>query len=578
MQQRDQRSWWRTSIWWVLLFGVVGTACGEVRFPGPVPPRNPQPEHPSSPDRGQAPKRDADQGAAPGPVKVELVERSDGPRLRLRVDGREIVRPEGPALYSSSSCRVTVEKESWEEGALLHFTIANLTESSQEMPELLIGGIQMDRQRIELLENWKHVHFKEPLESRDHHQLHALRSYPAQIYSPVLGMRNESVFLGSSVIYDVFTVRREVNLDYRWDRRNNSWTKHVRFWDDLPDRSGDRPSAPPVARLDPNEEIRVTLAVGAAAPDQWVHAFRPYRDEFRDRYGEVRYQRSTEPIYAISLGTMALISDDNPRGYNRWGAGGLGRMDAEGWRGLRQRANREIFPKGYRRVLFWQVSGSYRKHRAQNMVWEITSAWPEAMENTADDLVAAIEGGLTVGLWWGRASQISGGFDSGERTAWDPDREEHNQAVFGELDRAYELGVRLIGLDATSSAIGGRSDARPRSDVLFERIMPMLYERYPEMQWIIEPAPCDYLHLWGASFLWSRDVGESNAFAEYLVPGHETNPVFKRDRPHPDLDRQDAHMVRERVENMIRAGMTPMVYNADRYGLAIDRDLIAEPE
>lgn len=565
----------------LVMFGMLAmsVACHESRPSGPVAdapaPSRPSLPRPNSPETSggqeQSEKVDAIEGS-----QIELIRRADGPRLHWRVGNRELISSAGPALYTRSACDVQVQMERIEEGVLLHYTIANPTGSPQHTPDLVIGGIAMPRDTVEIVENARHVHLREPTEARDRNILHAMRSYPAESYSPVLGLRDSDVFLGSSVIYDVFATKLEVQMDYRWDRRAEHWSMVFQLWDERPDRSGDRPRAPSAAQLQPGEEITLTVSVAAVEPDSWVHAYSSYRDAFVERFGTVRYERSGEPIKAISFGTVAQVSSENPRGYNRRGFAGHGRMDQVGWAGLRQRAEQDFFPSGFRRVMFWQVSGVYRRPDSQNMVWEITSAWPEAMNRTVDEFRETIEAGLEVGLWWGRASQVSFAFDSGPREAWDPDDPAHNEAAFLELDRAYELGVRLIGKDAIQRSIAQDDGERPTSDVLFNQIMPMLHERYPEMFWIIEPAACDYLHLWGGTFIWSRDVRGPNEFIEYLIPGSETFAVFRPRREHRDLEGENAHMNQELVDQYMRYGYTPIIFSPSLHGLRINRELVPE--
>ena len=510
-------------------------------------------------------------------LRHRIVEREGVPHLGLDVSGRSLVTPTDRPLHSPTRCRVTVTSEAIPEGVLLHYRVANPADGPLDMPDLTIAGIDMPRQGVQIIENWKNVRFKTPREKRiTRFLLHAIRRYPGGIYSPVMGVRGKDLFLGAALLYEPMAVGKEVHLDYNYDYDRQRWTMVWRFWDQPAKRveatdpkTGKkrwRPVPPPVAKIGPGRAFDFTLSVGVAPAqgEQWVTAFRPYRDFFYKTYGPVRYRTTNEPIWARSKGTTQLLRPDNPRGYSSRSAGSQqGRLDLEGWTGFHDWAMKEVWARGFRRMMIWQVAGSYMKHRHCNMVWEIGTGHSPKMLQTCGEIELLRQAGLTVGFWWGRAFSPSMGFDSGERTRTDPDDAKLAAMAFRELDAAYGMGVRLIGCDDSPHSLYP-TEWKPSVQVLHRKWFPRLYERYPDMQWVIETAACDFQHVWGSSFMWSREVTGPCMFARYVVPGSESNVTIKR---------RYGNTTQEWLDQLIRWGYTPIVFNS-RFKLVVKRDLL----
>ena len=89
-----------------------------------------------------------------------LVESDSGPRLTLKAAGRDVILATGRALYSETDCRVDVTTEAVPEGSLIHYTVANDGNTSVDMPDLIVDGVRLPPQGVELTENWKNVRFK----------------------------------------------------------------------------------------------------------------------------------------------------------------------------------------------------------------------------------------------------------------------------------------------------------------------------------------------------------------------------------------------------------------------------------
>lgn len=517
---------------------------------------------------------------SPGTLGVthELIARDDGPYLRLLVPRREIVSPDSTPLYSETPCTVRVTSEAVENGCLLHYQVRNSTAASVAMPDLQIGGITLPREDVQLIENWKNVRFKSPGEkARTRDFLHAARSYPGETYSPVMGIRDDDLFLGVALMFEPMRIGREAHLDYTYNHNRRRWGAVYRFWDQPVTRTNvmdpktgkerSQPTIPPAASLAPREsvEFTVSVCVAPAGPDEeWVPAFRSYRDFFRKTYGKVRYTTTNEPIWARSMGTSQLCGPDNPRGYGSRSSGDQqGRIDEHGWTGFHDEVMHEVWGRGFRRMMIWQVAGSYMNNRCCNMVWEIGTGHSPKMFETCAEIERLRKAGFTVGFWWGRAFTPSAGFDSGLRYAMDPDNPDHVAWAFRELDAVHRMGVRLIGCDDSPHSIHA-TDWKPSVDILQYRWLPELYRRYPDMQWIIETAACDFQHAWGASFMWSREVSGPCTFARYVVPGSETNVTVKRTY---------GNTTQEWLDQLIRWGYTPIVFN-DGFKLHVKRELL----
>jgi len=484
--------------------------------------------------------------ANPPVIAHEIIDRGGESFLRLTADGQAVIGPGTEPLWSKSDCRVTMRSEPIAEGVKLRFELANETSRPAAMPRFAISGVTLPLRGSRIIDASRTVSLKgvsNPREARVHPGL----AYPRSAYSPVLGVMSGERFLAAMFMADAHTSGFEVHLGYRHHEKRASWD--LTFTPAGPVEA--RKDAPPVALLESGQTRRFDIAVTIAASTNWVEAYRPYRDFFQHTYGRVRYQRDSEPILALSMSTGEQISPDNPKGYSKRSSGdGEGRLDLEGWTGFHDRMKRETRARGFDRLMIWQAAGSHRQP-SRPMSWEITSSWSPIMNQTADELRRLVADGFTLGFWMGRFTSVSEGFNTHRRHGWNADDPGDFAAAFREIDRACELGVRMIGMDDTSTSL--YADAlHPGAATLYSAIFPRLYERYPEMKWIIEPAACDFLHLWGSSFIWDMDISGPPTFADYVAPGNESHAAMKRERGSLEQSRLDQH---------IRWGYVPIVFN-----------------
>jgi hypothetical protein len=134
------------------------------------------------------------------------------------------------------------------------------------------------------------------------------------------------------------------------------------------------------------------------------------------------------------------------------------------------------------------------------------------MVATAGELKRFRRAGVTVGLWWGRASQVSGGFNTGKMWARDIRNPRDVEAGDRELRRAAACGADEIGLDAYNAIpLWGR-----------RAWMLRIQKRYPTLRFITEAADCDIMHTLAPTYCtWQRQP-QRPVLADWLNPGHET--------------------------------------------------------
>jgi hypothetical protein len=120
--------------------------------------------------------------------------------------------------------------------------------------------------------------------------------------------------------------------------------------------------------------------------------------------------------------------------------------------------------------------------------------------------------GVTIGMWWGRASQVSGGWNSGRM--WPRDTADAEDVAFArrELQLAAERKIDEVGLDAWKVI------------PLWERypFLKTMQTEFPSLRFITEQADCDIVHTIAPAYLYLRRVTWPPVLADWLNPGHET--------------------------------------------------------
>lgn len=467
-------------------------------------------------------------------------------------------------------------------------------------------------------------------------------SYPANEYSPILGVvdahgtpSEHKLILGFSVLYNPLNATSEGRPACA---RNN----YGRWWDGAGPTSEDSDVGPDEGNtwkfqstfleqddstgslvrftLNPDEIIEYDVTFVCEYKRKWIHAYREYRDYFTETWvnnlgNRKRHIRNPDPFMAHSMSQTSHRSDDNPRGFNNGGAFGWGyhpthelgpnrRFDQYnncrpvGWSGtFNAMQDRVIQSRNCKRVIFWKPTGYYSiGSGARNMPFEVATDWTFPQLDTLDEIRACVRGSLDpetndpeksvfLAFWWGRAFSVSLGWDTSDRVKLDLSDNELRDLFAAQLDAATDLGVSLMGLDATLQRPFDRGFS-PGLKYQWEVIFPWLADNYPHMSFMIEPSACDIGNLLGSSYVWSRSANvpvippeNSNQprseseifpahFAFYLNPLAEINLIYSYSRRNNDSWVPDQRIIDDAMEN----GYVPVVFNRPQYDFVFDDD------
>ena len=416
-------------------------------------------------------------------------------------------------LMTSSALSISVRKDPLENGCLLTVFIENKTAETLPLPAFNFPV--MLSQSAEFLDTARGgVAFI----TNSNYRTHPLHQYPGTVYSPITAVREEDLSLGIALMYDLCQYQHTFNISTTY--RNGRWDLIYTPLDPPPSGEEDdyKITPYPTGTLPPGEHREYRFSICATERSHWLEAFESYKSFFQSTYGPMKVTGDRRPICALSLGTSQLVSDDNPRGYSY-------RLDVDGWAPLVDSMLTNHFDKGWERFMFWQVAGSYREHPEWNMAFEIASAQTPKSLETIEELSRLTAPGAEIGFWMGRASSISGGFDSGIRRPYDISNPDDVQLWENEIDLARSWGVRMIGLDAFSTGFGNAW--RPSGWSLTTGMLPRITGKYSDMTFVIETSPSDYMHLWGHAFMWDMWIPGPPEWQNFLIPGHLTLAVMK---------------------------------------------------
>ncbi|MGE0614833.1 MAG: hypothetical protein AB7P04_04265 [Bacteriovoracia bacterium] len=331
--------------------------------------------------------------------------------------------------------------------------------------------------------------------------------YPNHAYSPVQVISSDTYHFATSLLYPLLEYRHPVSV-LLWWLDGRQWVMDYVLEGNL---------APGETR---NYEIALRV-IPVNKP--WIHGLRPYRDYFREKYGSVRYERDGDPVLPFMIAEPGHIDvQNNPRGFTY----GPRRPDRRGWLGWSNHL-REQEPLGYHRTMLWAPSGLFDRS-PYNYPFQFASGmfFTPLMNATASLLRAASEATqVSLGLWWGRSTQIMRTWNPTEVTPLNLTDPSTTAAAFREMDIAYyELGAREIGLDAYCYQPPGANGV----DWPCFRWLEMLRSRYPEARFITEARQSDLMHLLSPTFYFrggqsaERWPTEPNRIADLVVPGHES--------------------------------------------------------
>ncbi len=421
-----------------------------------------------------------------------------GVRVELPGDDTPLIAPNGQPLLSESACETELDLEPQPGGFDLLLTVRNGTDEPQTRPAIHLTGINLARKTTHLdARDLGHLH---ELDATGKTSMWSGRfSYPDDLYAPVLAVWDERFAIGLSLVYDVMEAKHDISTFWGAEGGAYTGTYRVHFHLDVKE-----PKIPETSFVQPGAWREYRLMVRFAKPEDWLDTLEPYREPFRGLYGAVRYEADRTPIWGQPL-SQGEYMEDNERGYSpTW------RTDLRGWKPTVDWIFEEVLSKGYRRVMLWNPQGLYRV--GSNFPPEFMTEWSPKMVETAGELERFREAGVTLGFWWGRASQVSGGFNTGKMWVRDIRNPEDVEAGDRELRLAENYGTDEIGLDAFGAI------------PLWDRYPWLLriQEQFPSMRYITEAADCDIMHTIAPTFCTWRRQSQRAVLADWLNPGHET--------------------------------------------------------
>jgi len=427
--------------------------------------------------------------STPQPYPVSLERNSNNFSLRSEIDGvlRSAV---SQSMFSASNCDVNWALIPSESGVDLVYTIRNLTNSNQSLPDLQIGGLEFG-DIIEYLDQSISSEFKMLDASGGRAVWSATAPYPQSLYSPLIIARNGRYAVGLSLQYPLLEYKHQIRTYIGRGPGPNDGTWNTRFHLD--------------GELAPNQSRRYVVNIRYKGVADWIHSIGPYK-EFLTRYGPIRYQQDLRPVWGTAIGDSLLIRSDNPRGINGF------RADLNGWEANVNYILDWVVPSGFERVMVWTASGVYDENRQNNFPPQFMVEWTNPMIETESQWTRVPDAGVDLLFWWGRAGQYADRWNDDLLEKFSPDNPAQKTMMLNQWDLALARGASGLGLDAFTQMDAW--DALPW--------IATLRERKPDATIVAEPVSYDILNLHVPTFLYSEDVENTPHYlADYLVPGRE---------------------------------------------------------
>ncbi|MFW6161524.1 MAG: hypothetical protein ACODAJ_02075 [Planctomycetota bacterium] len=443
-------------------------------------------------------------------VSWQTVEEVRGIRVERPGGEEPLMEPNGQAMLSETGCETELRMTPAGGGFDLRLTVRNPTDEPQQRPTVMLTGIGLAPKTTHL--DARQVGSLHERDASGRPSMWSPRlSYPDDLYAPVLMIHDQRFAVGVSLMYDVLKLKHSVATFWGAEGGRFKGTHRIHVHLD----AGKTPHPVP-----PGAVQTYRLAVRFARPERWLDTLEPYRRYFRDRYGGVRYQADLRPVWGQPL-SQGEHMKDNPRGYSpTW------RTDIRGWKPTVDWILDHVVAKGYRRIMLWNPQGLYRV--GQNFPVEFMTEWSGRMVATSDELGRFEQAGVTLGMWWGRSSQVSGGFNSGKLWLRDIQNPRDVEAGDRELRLAVERGIDEVGLDAFT--LIPVWDRRPW--------LRRIQRKYPSLRFITEAADCDVLHTLAPTFCIWRKQSQPPLLADWLNPGHETWLQLRYQQVTPERFRQ----------------------------------------
>ena len=481
-------------------------------------------------------------GAPPNYLDVDVTIKKalQGECVEVTAPGiaQPLVKALNRGLFTRNKCELDYKLEKVPGGFDVAFEVRNPTDSPQRRPAFNLHGIFMgryltylDARDLGCLEEFELGKTNsEPATKTVAYRFNKASTYPNN-YSPVAVLFNKSFAVGVSLIYSLPESKHWVGFRYSNYEHMQELLGHLRIEVDLYARRQGYMEPRGRTLLEPGGSDSYRIAVRFAEPDNWLDTLEPYREFFKETYGEVSYEADLRPVYAVGTAQADLPSADNPRGYFP-----DTRLDLVGWRPLVERVKRQGIGNGFERVHVWSPSGLYRV--GDNYPPEFMTEWLPKLVETLPVLHELRDQGMTLGAWWGRAGEVSGGWNTGSMWVLDPDDPKDIEFAFAEAKLAEERGFIEIGLDGW------------RFIPLWDRLeyMKRMKENFPTLRFISEGNDPDIGHVLAPGYC-GQDCGPP-LLADWLNPGHESWRQL-----HPRK-----FTTSEQVQQYIDWGLVPVIF------------------
>jgi hypothetical protein len=295
-------------------------------------------------------------------------------------------------------------------------------------------------------------------------------SYPGMVYSPVI-VAHDSVFAaGSALHYPQLSPGYRNTVISRLERvitgpQTGTWKhRYHGFTEDV--GICERAQTPTNTTIPPGEQRVYTISVRFSEPRYWLLTLFPYKQYFDSLYSasaDIR-PKDLRPVKGI-LAALREANTPGPGNPNPWETnprsylpfigpdGKEHRVDTGGWGPFADYSIWTMKTYGYERIMIWAPSGLFGPDMPAldfNYPPQFMSDWLPIPFKTQGELSHFADNKLSLGMWWGRSTQIP------EPPQWNPwnlhDAEytnlQHKALLTHELKLAHERGTKEIGLDA----------------------------------------------------------------------------------------------------------------------------------
>jgi len=356
-------------------------------------------------------------------------------------------------------------------------------------------------------------------------------TYPGELYSPAWVVSNADTSVGISLQYPVLQWRHDVRLTMSSPLARGPGAENARGWQARFQLGGAGQRLAHGATVGQGQSRVYVVSIRVCRnTKEWVRTLAPYRDFFRTTYGAVRYQRHTEPVLALAMSDPALITEDNPQGWNT-----SYRPDLGGWGRLTRRLRVEL--GGWDAFMLTSPAGQYSENRQHNPPYQFATAWNSSPELASalepyNGLPAVSKTGKRLVLHWAHAYQIVPGWDLPRIENMDLDNPVHVQAALNEIEAAVQAGAGTVVLGGSKHAV------LPAWDQY--QWIEQLAMHFTSTSFVVEPGGADFLHaIAGMSLPATMESGRPTReqdlytlrhphwLADFLLPGHETWGVLK---------------------------------------------------